>query len=90
MLKEKLQKDLLEAMKNKDKDTLNTLRSVKGSFIFSLLLSIYLAKDMTKPTFTNSAGWKIIGPIFNQESAPHCSAPNPHMSTATRSKLDTT
>ena len=31
MLKEKLQKDLLEAMKNKDKDTLNTLRSVKGA-----------------------------------------------------------
>ena len=31
MLKEKLQKDLLEAMKSKDKDTLNTLRSVKGA-----------------------------------------------------------
>lgn len=32
MLKEKLQKDLLEAMKSKDKDTLNTLRSVKEQF----------------------------------------------------------
>ena len=31
MLKEQLQKDLLDAMKNKDKDKLNTLRSVKGA-----------------------------------------------------------
>lgn len=31
MLKEQLQKDLLDAMKNKDKEKLNTLRSVKGA-----------------------------------------------------------
>lgn len=31
MLKEQLQKDLLYAMKNKDKEKLNTLRSVKGA-----------------------------------------------------------
>ena len=43
MLKEKLQKDLLEAMKNKDKDTLNTLRSVKGAVqleVINLVLDV--------------------------------------------------
>ena len=50
MLKEKLQKDLLEAMKNKDKDTLNTLRSVKGAVQLEVINN---KKDFEKASRTD-------------------------------------